>query len=74
MSLHHTSVATILTYIVSWAAAKAAKLAGPSAHGSKEVPEAKDPMCLSGLTLVFTGELSAFSRDEAVEIAKRFGA
>lgn len=58
---------------ISWAAAKAAKLAGPSAHGSKEVPEAKDPMCLAGLTFVFTGELSSFSRDEGVELAKRFG-
>ncbi|KAF7984338.1 hypothetical protein HWV62_15345 [Athelia sp. TMB] len=57
----------------NWAAAKAAKLAGPSAHGSKEVPEAKDPMGLSGLTFVFTGELSSFSRDEALELAKRFG-
>ncbi|KAJ7444073.1 hypothetical protein B0H11DRAFT_1681714, partial [Mycena galericulata] len=26
-----------------------------------------------GLSFVFTGELSSFSRDEAVDIAKRFG-
>lgn len=57
----------------SWAAAKAAKLAGPVAHGSKEVPQAKDPMCLSGLAFVFTGELESFSRDEAIDLAKRFG-
>ncbi len=58
----------------SWAA-KAAKLAaGPSAPGSKQVPVPRDPNCLSGLSLVFTGELTAFSRDEAVDLAKRFGA
>ena len=57
----------------SWAAAKAAKLAGPVAHGSKAVPEPKDPMCLSGLAFVFTGELESFSRDEAIDLAKRFG-
>ena len=57
----------------SWAA-KAAKLAaGPSAPGSKQVPSPMDPNCLSGLCFVFTGELSAFSRDEAVDLAKRFG-
>lgn len=56
----------------SWAAAKAAKLAGPSAPGSKAVPEGS-LNCLAGLAFVFTGELSSFSRDEAVEIAKRFG-
>ncbi|KAJ7584883.1 purine nucleotide binding protein [Mycena floridula] len=57
----------------NWAAIKAAKLAGPSAPGSKDVPDGA-PNCLSGLSLVFTGELSAFSREEAVEIAKRYGA
>ncbi|PSR83153.1 hypothetical protein PHLCEN_2v5802 [Hermanssonia centrifuga] len=58
----------------NWAA-KAAKLAaGPSAPGSKQVPVPRDPNCLSGLSLVFTGELTAFSRDEAVDLAKRFGA
>ncbi|KAL1738483.1 P-loop containing nucleoside triphosphate hydrolase protein, partial [Schizophyllum fasciatum] len=56
----------------NWAAIKAAKLAGPSAPGSKEVPDGA-PNALAGLTFVFTGELSAFSRDEAVELAKRFG-
>jgi replication factor C subunit 1 len=58
---------------VSWAAAKAAKLAGPVAHGSKEVPEPASPNCLAGLSFVFTGELSSFSREEAVDLAKRFG-
>lgn len=58
----------------SWAA-KAAKLAaGPLAPGSKQVPVPQDPNCLSGLCFVFTGELTAFSRDEAIDLAKRFGA
>ncbi|KAJ6551533.1 replication factor RFC1 C terminal domain-containing protein [Mycena capillaripes] len=56
-----------------WAAAKAAKLAGPVAHGTKDVPDGA-PNCLAGLSFVFTGELSSFSREEAVDIAKRFGA
>ncbi|KII83418.1 hypothetical protein PLICRDRAFT_148179 [Plicaturopsis crispa FD-325 SS-3] len=55
-----------------WAAAKAAKLAGPSALGSKEVPNGA-PDCLAGLSFVFTGELSAFAREEAVDLAKRYG-
>ncbi|EKM58972.1 uncharacterized protein PHACADRAFT_157248 [Phanerochaete carnosa HHB-10118-sp] len=47
--------------------------AGPSAPGSKPVPAAKDSNCLAGLSFVFTGELSAFSREEATDLAKRFG-
>ncbi|KAJ3488056.1 hypothetical protein NLI96_g3101 [Meripilus lineatus] len=57
----------------NWAAMKAAKLAGPSAPGSKSVPNAAAPDCLSGLSFVFTGELSSFSRDEAIDLTKRFG-
>ncbi|KAG1861651.1 replication factor RFC1 C terminal domain-containing protein [Suillus subluteus] len=57
----------------NWAAAKAAKLAGPSAPGSKQVPQPKSSNCLEGLAFVFTGELSGFSRDEAIDLAKRFG-
>lgn len=57
----------------SWAAIKAAKLAGPSAPGSKTIPDAAAPDCLSGLSFVFTGELSSLSRDEATDLAKRFG-
>ncbi|KAF9530949.1 purine nucleotide binding protein [Crepidotus variabilis] len=53
-----------------WAAKKAAQLAGP--RGSKEVPDGA-PDALVGLAFVFTGELSSFSRDEATDIAKRFG-
>ncbi|EJF60036.1 DNA replication factor C, large subunit [Dichomitus squalens LYAD-421 SS1] len=47
--------------------------AGPSAPGSKQIPMAQDPNCLAGLSFVFTGELSSLSRDEAVELAKRYG-
>lgn len=57
----------------NWAAAKAARSAGPAAPGSKPVPEPQTPDCLAGLTFVFTGELSSFSRDEATDLAKRFG-
>lgn len=57
----------------NWAAAKAAKAAGPSAPGSKPVPEPKTPDCLLGLAFVFTGELSSFSREEAIDLAKRHG-
>ncbi|RDB20289.1 Replication factor C subunit 1 [Hypsizygus marmoreus] len=55
-----------------WVAARAAKLAGPVARGTKEVPDGA-PDCLAGLSFVFTGELSSFSRDEAIDLAKRFG-
>ncbi|KAF9237027.1 replication factor RFC1 C terminal domain-containing protein [Melanogaster broomeanus] len=57
----------------NWAAAKAAKLAGPRAPGSKTVPEPKTPGCLLGLSFAFTRELSSFSRDEATDLAKRYG-
>ncbi|KAG8742351.1 hypothetical protein FRC10_001632 [Ceratobasidium sp. 414] len=52
------------------AAAKAAKAAGPKALGSKDVPDGH-PNALAGLTFVFTGELSSFSREEAQDLAKR---
>ncbi|KAG7446101.1 DNA replication factor C, large subunit [Guyanagaster necrorhizus] len=56
----------------NWAATRAAKLAAPVAHGSKDIPDGQ-PDCLMGLSFVFTGELSSFSREEAVDLAKRFG-
>nr|VWO96876.1 Uncharacterized protein [Ganoderma boninense] len=56
----------------NWYAMKAGR-AGPSAPGSKEIPIPEDPNCLAGLSFVFTGELSSLSRDEAVELAKRYG-
>ncbi|TEB28982.1 DNA replication factor C, large subunit [Coprinellus micaceus] len=56
----------------NWAA-KAAKLAkGPAAQGSKPIPDG-DPNALAGLAFVFTGELTAFAREEAIDMAKRFG-
>ncbi|KAJ8072409.1 DNA replication factor C complex subunit Rfc1 [Marasmius tenuissimus] len=56
----------------NWAAVKAKQLAGPVAAGTKGVPDGA-PECLAGLSFVFTGELSAFAREEAIDIAKRFG-
>ncbi|KAH9853277.1 DNA replication factor C large subunit [Lenzites betulinus] len=56
----------------NWYAMKGAR-AGPSNPGSKEIPVPEDPNCLAGLSFVFTGELTSLSRDEAVELAKRFG-
>jgi replication factor C subunit 1 len=52
---------------------KAARAAGPRAPGSKEIPEGV-PGCLEGLTFVFTGELESLGRDDATELAKRYGA
>jgi hypothetical protein len=66
------SIRSLLMALLSWAATRAAKLAGPSAPGSKEVPEGV-PDCLLGLSFVFTGEFSAFSREEAIDIANRYG-
>ncbi|SPO32486.1 related to replication factor C protein [Ustilago trichophora] len=57
----------------SWREMAARRAAGPAAPGSKEIPQGQ-PNCLAGLTLVFTGELSSISRDEATDLAKRYGA
>ncbi|GAA5969486.1 hypothetical protein JCM11641_008131 [Rhodosporidiobolus odoratus] len=46
--------------------------AGPVAPGSKEIPEGA-PNCLAGLTFVFTGELQSLGREEAQDLAKRYG-
>lgn len=48
------------------------KMQGPSAPGSKEIPTGS-PNCLSGLTFVFTGELTSISRDDASDLVKRCG-
>ncbi|KAF8522451.1 purine nucleotide binding protein [Hysterangium stoloniferum] len=56
----------------NFAAIAAKRAAGPILPGSKPVPDGQ-PNCLAGLTFVFTGELTAFSRDEAVDLAKRYG-
>ena len=58
--------------LYSWAAIQAAKAAGPLAPGSKIIPNGQ-PNCLAGLCFVFTGELTSFSREEAVDLAKRYG-
>ncbi|KAI0820704.1 replication factor RFC1 C terminal domain-containing protein [Trametes gibbosa] len=56
----------------NWYAMKGAR-AGPSNPGSKDIPLPEDPNCLAGLSFVFTGELTSLSRDEAIELAKRYG-
>jgi replication factor C subunit 1 len=58
---------------ISFAAIQAARAAGPKNPGGKEIPQGQTD-CLGGLTLVFTGELETLGRDEAVELAKRYGA
>ncbi|KAF6741732.1 P-loop containing nucleoside triphosphate hydrolase protein, partial [Ephemerocybe angulata] len=56
-----------------WASIQAAKLAKPQpARGTKEIPNG-DPNALAGLAFVFTGELVSLARDEALDIATRFG-
>ena len=57
----------------AWKAAQLRRPAAPAAPGSKPIPEGR-PNCLAGLTLLFTGELSSLSRDDAVDLAKRYGA
>ncbi len=47
-------------------------MTGPPNPGSKPVPPAAAPDCLAGLSFVFTGELSSFSREDAIDMAKRF--
>ena len=46
--------------------------AGPAMPGSKTIPEGK-PNCLAAFTFVFTGELSSMSREESLDLAKRYG-
>lgn len=45
---------------------------GPSAAGSKTVPEG-GANCLRGLTFVFTGELSSIDREQSADLARRYG-
>lgn len=44
----------------------------PPAAGAKEIPEGQEN-CLAGMTFVFTGLLETISRDEGVELVKRYG-
>ncbi|WVO18431.1 hypothetical protein L204_106148 [Cryptococcus depauperatus] len=55
----------------NWKEVQAARAAGPSAPGSKEIPEGA-PDCLVGLTFVFTGELESLGREEAQELVRRY--
>ncbi|GJJ07431.1 hypothetical protein Clacol_001633 [Clathrus columnatus] len=48
------------------------EILGPPQHGSKVIPEG-EANCLAGLTFVFTGELTSLGRDEAIDLAKRYG-
>ena len=45
---------------------------GPVAPGSKSLPVGK-PNCLLGMSFVFTGELDSTSREDAVDLVKRYG-
>ncbi|KAI1418271.1 DNA replication factor C, large subunit [Hypoxylon sp. FL1857] len=45
---------------------------GPPPNPTAELPEGEED-CLSGLTFVFTGQLSTIAREEAQELVKRYG-
>jgi replication factor C subunit 1 len=45
---------------------------GPIAPGSKPLPTGK-ANCLVGLSFVFTGELDSTSREDAIDLVKRYG-
>ncbi|KAF3911457.1 hypothetical protein ABW20_dc0105512 [Dactylellina cionopaga] len=49
-----------------------AKAAPPPPVGTKDVPVGAEN-CLAGLTFVFTGNQQSISRDDAVELVKRYG-
>jgi len=46
--------------------------AGPSAPGSKTIPEGA-PGCMTGLTFVITGVLESLERDETKELIEKYG-
>ena len=46
--------------------------AGPSAPGSKEIPEGESG-CMIGLTFVITGVLESLEREEAQELIQKYG-
>ncbi|XP_063696478.1 replication factor C subunit 1 [Culicoides brevitarsis] len=48
------------------------KHGGPTAHGSKEIPEGK-PNCLAGMAFIITGELESQTREEAADLIKSLG-
>lgn len=54
------------------AAAGGGNSAAPPAAGCAEIPEGEEN-CLTGMTFVFTGVLNTISRDEGIELVKRYG-
>ena len=52
---------------------KPTRESGGGGGGSTEVPQG-EPNCLAACSMVFTGELSILSREEAQTLAKRYGA
>lgn len=46
--------------------------AGPPPNPTDDVPEGEED-CLTGLTFVFTGQLTGIAREEAQELVKRYG-
>lgn len=60
-------------YKFDWKNAGASGNSGPPpAAGSVEIPEGEEN-CLAGMTFVFTGVLNTISRDEGMELVKRYG-
>ncbi|KAF3933432.1 hypothetical protein ABW19_dt0210159 [Dactylella cylindrospora] len=49
-----------------------AKAPAPPPTGTKEIPVGAEN-CLAGLTFVFTGNQQSISRDDAIELVKRYG-
>ncbi|CAD6440303.1 9c2a3a8f-2e39-4964-af94-6f11e5c32dcd [Sclerotinia trifoliorum] len=56
----------------NWRAGGGGSSAAPPAAGCAEIPEGAEN-CLVGLTFVFTGVLNTISRDEGIELVKRYG-
>ncbi|KAK6504810.1 hypothetical protein TWF481_006748 [Arthrobotrys musiformis] len=48
------------------------KAAAPPPTGTKDIPTGAEN-CLAGLTFVFTGNQQSISRDDAIELVKRYG-
>ncbi|KAI6716557.1 hypothetical protein JHW43_000988 [Diplocarpon mali] len=55
-----------------WRKGGGANSGAPAAAGTKEIPTGEDN-CLVGLNFVFTGLLDTLSRDEGIELVKRYG-
>lgn len=57
---------------VNFFAMMRAQASGPQPTGDLEIPSAQEN-CLAGLTFVFTGLLPRLTRDQAVDIVKKYG-